>query len=84
MQVHGRHTVGGQIVRGNLISKVHLAVLTEPKSSERASGNPERKGWVNFPCIEFFFNDAPNIITYVGKIINIYFYDRTIFTNVSG
>ncbi len=37
-----------------------------------------------FHVIEVFYNYAPYIVTYVGKGINTDFYDRTIFTNVSG
>jgi hypothetical protein len=37
-----------------------------------------------FHVIEVFYNYAPYIVTYVGRGINTDFYDRTIFTNVSG
>ena len=37
-----------------------------------------------FHVIEVYYNYLPYIVTYVGKGINTDFYDRTIFTNVSG
>lgn len=37
-----------------------------------------------FQVIEVYYNYLPYIVTYVGKGINTDFYDRTIFTNVSG
>jgi hypothetical protein len=37
-----------------------------------------------FHVFEVFYDYAPNIITFVGKGISTDFYDRTIFTDVSG
>ena len=37
-----------------------------------------------FHAIEIFYDYGPSIITYVGKMINRNFYERTIFTDVSG
>jgi TadE-like protein len=37
-----------------------------------------------FHAIEVYYDYSPNVITFVGNGINKIFYDRTIFTNVSG
>lgn len=37
-----------------------------------------------FHVVEVYYNYAPHIVTYVGKGINSDFYDRTIFTHVTG
>ena len=42
------------------------------------------KAGQTFHVIEVFINYAPSIVTFVGRGINTDFYDRTIFTNVSG
>ena len=41
-------------------------------------------GGQTFQVIEVYFNYAPYLVTYVGRQINTDFYDRTIFTDVSG
>jgi hypothetical protein len=37
-----------------------------------------------FHVFEVFYDYAPSRITFVGRAINTDFYDRTIFTDVSG
>ena len=38
-----------------------------------------------FHAVEVYYDYAPDVMTYVGsRLINTTFYDRTIFTNVSG
>jgi TadE-like protein len=37
-----------------------------------------------FHAIEVYYDYTPNVITFVGNGLNKLFYDRTIFTNVSG
>ncbi len=78
-------TVGGQIVRGNLDKQ---STLGSPDGTQIPPsvlpGIQNVKDGQTFHVFEVFYNYAPNIITYVGKMINTDFYDRTIFTNVSG
>jgi hypothetical protein len=73
--------IDGQIIKGNLgqTSKIggKGSVVTIPGIQNVL---PNQK----FHAIEAFFDYGPNIITYVGKMIDSLFYERTIFTDVSG
>jgi hypothetical protein len=42
------------------------------------------KAGQTFHVIEVFFNYRPYIVTFIGQTIATDFYERTIFTNVSG
>ena len=74
----------GQIVRGNLNKASKLGPPNGQQITQTMlPGIQNVKDNQTFHVIEFFFNYAPNIMTYIGKGINTDFYDRTIFTNVS-
>jgi hypothetical protein len=76
---------GGQIIRGNLNRQSKLGTPDGTQISQSAlPGIQNVKDGQTFHVFEIFYDYAPNIITYVGNAINTDFYDRTIFTNVSG
>jgi hypothetical protein len=78
-------TVGGQIIRGDLNKQSKLGAPDGTQIPPSVlPGIQNIKDGQTFHVFEVFYNYAPNIITYVGKMINTDFYDRTIFTNVSG
>ena len=70
-----------QLIRGNLGQSSKIggvgSVVTLPG---RETILPNQK----LHAIEIFYDYGPSIITYVGKMINQLFYERTIFTDVSG
>jgi hypothetical protein len=75
----------GQIIRGNLNKQSKLG----PPNGNRLSktvlpGIENIKPQQIFHVFEVFYDYSPSIITFVGRGINTDFYDRTIFTNVSG
>jgi TadE-like protein len=75
-----------QIVRGNLGQTSQVAPggagATVLNSVLPSLDNvaPNQK----FHAIEVYYDYGPNVITFIGNNINKIFYDRTIFTNVSG
>jgi hypothetical protein len=75
----------GQIIRGTLNKQSKLG---PPNGSQIPQsvlpGIQNVKAGQTFHVFEVFYDYAPSIITFVGKGINTDFYDRTIFTNVSG
>jgi hypothetical protein len=75
------YIVDSQISRGKLgqVSKIGTvkSMVTLPGVD---TVGPNQK----FHAIEIFYDYAPSIITYVGRMINQLFYERTIFTDVSG
>jgi hypothetical protein len=77
--------LGGQIIRGNLNKQSKLGT---PNGSQIPPsvlpGIENVKDGQVFHVFEIFYDYAPNILTYIGKGIKTDFYDRTIFTNVSG
>ena len=76
---------GGQITRGNLSKQSKLGTATgTPISPSALPGIENVKDNQTFHVFEVFYDYAPSIITFVGKGINTDFYDRTIFTDVSG
>jgi hypothetical protein len=70
-----------QLIRGNLGQSSKIggvnSVVTLPGVQ---NVEPNQK----FHAIEVFYDYGPSIITYVGRMINQLFYERTIFTDVSG
>lgn len=70
-----------QVIRGNLGQSSKIggvgSVVTLPGIDNLL---PNQK----LHAIEVFYDYGPSIITYVGKMIGTLFYERTIFTDVSG
>jgi hypothetical protein len=76
---------GGQIIRGTLNKQSKLGPPTGTQIPQSVlPGIQNVKAGQTFHVFEVFYDYAPSIITFVGKGINTDFYDRTIFTNVSG
>jgi Flp pilus assembly protein TadG len=76
---------GGQISRGNLNKQSKLGPPNGPViPSAVLPGIENIRDSQTFHVFEVFYDYSPNIITFVGKGINTDFYDRTIFTDVSG
>jgi len=76
---------GGQIIRGTLNKQSKLGLPNGTQIPQSAlPGIQNVKANQTFHVFEVFYDYAPNIITFIGKGINTDFYDRTIFTNVSG
>jgi hypothetical protein len=76
---------GGQISRGTLNKQSKLGLPNGTQIPQSAlPGIQNVKANQTFHVFEVFYDYAPNIITFIGKGINTDFYDRTIFTNVSG
>jgi hypothetical protein len=78
------YRIESQIVRGNLVKQSKLSTTGSVNEIVTVSGISGVKAGQTFHSIEVFFNYAPYIITFIGKEITTDFYDRTIFTNVSG
>ena len=75
----------GQIIRGTLNKDSKLGLPNGiPIPQSVLPGIQNVKAGQTFHVFEVFYDYAPYIITFVGKGINTDFYDRTIFTNVSG
>jgi hypothetical protein len=75
----------GQITRGTLNIQSKLGGQTGiPIPQSVLPGIQNVKNSQSFHVFEVFYDYSPYIITFVGKGINTNFYDRTIFTNVSG
>lgn len=76
-----RYIVQSQINRGNLVQTSKIGVVNSVVTlSGIESVAPNQK----FHAIEIFYDYGPSIITYVGRMIDRLFYERTIFTDVSG
>jgi hypothetical protein len=76
---------GGQLTRGNLNKQSKLGAPDGSQLSQSVlPGIQNVKDGQTFHVFEVFYNYAPNIITYIGKTIDSNFYERAIFTNVSG
>jgi len=76
-------SINGRLVRGNFAqnSKLGAQGANVTVISGMGSINPGQ----TFHAIEIYYNYAPDVMTNVGsQLINTTFYDRTIFTNVSG
>ena len=78
------YRIDSQTTRGLLVKNSKLSstgavneIVTIPGINGVIAGQ-------TFQVIEVYYNYLPYIVTYVGKGINTDFYDRTIFTNVSG
>jgi hypothetical protein len=78
------YRINSQITRGLLVKNSKLSTNGAINDIVAIPGIDGVKEGQTFHVIEVFFNYAPSIITYVGRGINTDFYDRTIFTNVSG
>jgi Flp pilus assembly protein TadG len=75
----------GRFVRGNLNKQSKLGPQNgTPIPQSVLPGIQNVKDSQTFHVFEIFYDYSPNIITFVGKGINTDFYDRTIFTDVSG
>ena len=74
----------GQIPRGNLNKASKLGTPGTQVTQTQLPGIENITANQTFDVIEVFYDYAPSIITFVGKGINTDFYERTIFTNVSG
>jgi len=76
---------GGQVSRGNLSRQSKLGPPNGvPIPQSVLPGIQNVKDSQTFHVFEAFYDYSPSIITVVGKAINTDFYDRTIFTDVSG
>jgi hypothetical protein len=76
------YEIGAQIVRGSFGQSSQIgnsvgAPVTIPGIDKVIAGQ-------TFHAIEVFYDYTPNVVTFVGNTIPKTFYDRTIFTNVSG
>ena len=78
------YRINSQVTRGLLVKNSHLSTNGSVNEIVRIPGIDGVKAGQTFHVIEVFFNYAPSIVTFVGKGIDTDFYDRTIFTNVSG
>ncbi len=78
------YRIDSQTTRGTLTKNSKLSVTGAVNEVVSIPGIDGVRAGQTFHVIEVFYNYAPYIITYVGKGINTDFYDRTIFTNVSG
>ena len=75
----------GRFVRGNLNKQSKLGPQDgTPIPQSVLPGIQNIKDSQTFHVFEIFYDYAPNIITFVGNGINTDFYDRTMFTDVSG
>jgi hypothetical protein len=78
------YRIESQQIRGNLVKSSKLSANGSVNDIVTIPGIIGVKGGQTFHVIEVFYNYSPYIVTFVGKGINTDFYDRTIFTNVSG
>lgn len=78
------YRIDSQTTRGLLVKNSKLSVTGAVNEIVTIPGIDGVKAGQTFHVIEVFYNYAPYIVTYVGKGINTNYYDRTIFTNVSG
>ena len=78
------YRIQSQEIRGNLVKSSKLSANGSVNDIVTIPGINGVKAGQTFHVIEIFYNYSPYIITFVGKGINTDFYDRTIFTNVSG
>jgi hypothetical protein len=77
------YQVQSQIIRGNYAQNSKLGAVGGNVTVISGIGTIEPGQ--TFHAIEVYYNYAPDVMTYVGSnLINTTFYDRTIFTNVSG
>lgn len=74
----------GQLLRGNLSKASKLGAQGTQVTQTQLPGIENVTANQTFDVIEVFYDYAPSIITFVGKGIGTDFYERTIFTNVSG
>ena len=74
----------GQILRGGLGKASILGTPGTPVTEAMLPGIDNVAPNQKFHVIEVFYDYAPDIITFVGKGINTDFYERTVFTDVSG
>lgn len=78
------YRIDSQMPRGLLVKNSKLSANGAVNDIVTIPGINGVKAGQTFHVIEVFFDYAPSIVTFVGKGINTDFYDRTIFTNVSG
>ena len=78
------YRIESQIPRGLLVKNSKLSATGAVNEIVTIPGINGVIAGQTFQVIEVFYNYAPYIVTYVGRGINTDFYDRTIFTNVSG
>jgi hypothetical protein len=76
---------GGRVIRGNLNKQSKLGPANgTPIPQSVLPGIQNVKDSQTFHVFELFYDYSPNVITFIGKAINTDFYDRSIFTDVSG
>lgn len=78
------YRIDSQITRGLLVKNSKISATGAVNEIVTIPGINGVNAGQTFHVIEVFYNYAPSIVTYVGKGINTDFYDRTVFTNVSG
>jgi len=76
------YEIAAQIVRGTFAQSSQIGdsvgdPVTIPGIDKVTAGQ-------TFHAIEIYYDYTPNVITFVGNALPKTFYDRTIFTNVSG
>jgi hypothetical protein len=72
-----------QLIRGNLAQNSKIGSEGAVANSNLPELDNVAPGQI-FHAIEVYYDYEPNIVTFVGRSLNKMFYDRTIFTNVSG
>ncbi len=78
------YRINSQLTRGLLVKNSKLSSTGAVNSIVTIPGISGVIAGQTFQVVEVFFNYLPYVITYVGKGINTDFYERTIFTDVSG
>jgi hypothetical protein len=73
------------IVRGNYGQSSQIGQnIGDPVTPQDLPGIESVQAGQIFDVIEVFYDYGPNVMTFIGNNINKSFYDRTIFTRVSG
>jgi hypothetical protein len=78
------YRIASQEIRGNLNKSSRLSATGSVNEIVEIPGINGVTAGQTFHVIEVFYDYRPYIITFIGQGINTDFYDRTIFTNVSG
>jgi hypothetical protein len=73
-----------QVIRGNLGQSSKIGGVGSQVTKVILPGIENLLPNQKLHAIEVFYDYGPDIITYVGRMINQLFYERTIFTDVSG
>jgi hypothetical protein len=79
------YRIESQIVRGGLVGKPSkLSGNGSVNSRVTVPGINSVRAGQTFHALEVFYNYNPYIVTFIGRGLPTDFYDRTIFTNVTG